>query len=804
MFKQVDDFNKDRKDVRILVWSNGQIEHCALIKNIETLLERPNKNNIKYYYCDRCTYWFNSQIKYDKHECSNSFKPEIVCPKKKHIIFINEHKRQNIKNIITADIECCIVEVSTNDLKYVIAEHIPIAVSYTWQGFFKHYFGLGCIKRFARDLLETETENNFKHNEKMIFTEEDKLYHETNNTCHICSKTCIIKVRDHCHETGKYRGPACKICNLRYKQQNFIPVIFHNGSGYDFNLLYSELFKQNNDKRKVDNIPLAAGKSKMFSIGCLKFLDSYNFLAMPLDQMAKIYGCKTKTLYPYEYFGLDSYNNLIGNLKKEDFKSSLHSKLPTQEEVDNFNNENSHKTGKYLTIEYLQNDVEILDYCMKEYVKLSMKEFKLNPLHYVSLPGYSFDCWLMSSGVTLDTLQDKQVLDDFVGAKRGGICGLMGDRYIDNSDGKNIWYIDANNLYGYAMMPKLPYKDFEFVTTTTLDPRTDFVRGKPSGFLDVILNTPDDSDHGYYIICDIDYINECKERTEQLALIPNKRKINDNELGYRQREKSKARSEKLFLDQNNKTEYMVHYSMLKFYVKMGVKVTKIHRVIKFKQDYICSDYIQNNTNKRATAKTEAEKDVRKLMNNSLYGRMCMNPLYFVQSKFLHDEEKIMKSVSKPTFKNITRYKDYSQIEYIKKKIEYDSLVYVGVTILELSKLHMYDVFYIILQPSLKNLQLHYMDTDSFVLSFTEGNVDNEHMDLSDLEPPIKTNKKVPDKFKHEMGSKIIEEFVALTPKTYSFKDYPNKTKEKGIKNCNNAKHEEYYNALMYNTERSVD
>ena len=184
--------------------------------------------------------------------------------------------------------------------------------------------------------------------------------------CHICSKKCFNKVRDHLYETDNYRRPACKICNLRYKQQNFIPVIFHNGSGYDFNLLYSELFKQNKDKRKVDNIPLAAGKSKMFSIGCLKFLDSYIFLAIPLDQMAKIYGCKTKTLYPYEYFGLDSYNNFIGNLKKEDFKSSLHNKLPTQEEVDNFNNENSHKTGKYLTTEYLQNDVEILDYCMIE------------------------------------------------------------------------------------------------------------------------------------------------------------------------------------------------------------------------------------------------------------------------------------------------------------------------------------------------------------------------------------------------------------------------------------------------------
>ena len=59
----------------------------------------------------------------------------------------------------------------------------------------------------------------------------------------------------------------------------------------------------------------------MFSIGCLKFLDSYNFLAMPLGQMVKIYGCKTKTLYPYEYFGLDDYQEVIGNLKIEDFKS---------------------------------------------------------------------------------------------------------------------------------------------------------------------------------------------------------------------------------------------------------------------------------------------------------------------------------------------------------------------------------------------------------------------------------------------------------------------------------------------------
>ena len=262
--------------------------------------------NHKFYYGYRCTYWFNSKIKYDKHICSYSFKPEIVCPKIKHIILIKELKRQNIKNIITADKECCIANVSSNDCKYVIAEHIPISVGYIWQGNFKHYFGLVCIKRFDSDLLEIETENKFKCNEKITLNKEDGLYHEANNTCHICRKTCINEARDRCHESRKYRVPACEICNLRYKQQNFIPVILHNGSGYDFNLLCGELFKQIIGKRKVDNITLAAGKSKMFSIGCLKFLDSFNFLAMPLDQMAKIYQgtcfadhCKTGTLHPF-------------------------------------------------------------------------------------------------------------------------------------------------------------------------------------------------------------------------------------------------------------------------------------------------------------------------------------------------------------------------------------------------------------------------------------------------------------------------------------------------------------------------
>ena len=124
-----------------------------------------------------------------------------------------------------------------------------------------------------------------------------------------------------------------------------------------------------------------------------------------------------------------------------------------------------------------------------------MNTYQLNPLHHISLPSYSFDCFRKLSNVELDTIQDEQILKDFISAMRGGICGVMGDRYnrsqnesyIQSQSRRSIWYVDANSLYGYALMQKLPYKDFEYSNTT----------------LDEVLNTSDDSDYGYWLICDL-------------------------------------------------------------------------------------------------------------------------------------------------------------------------------------------------------------------------------------------------------------------------------------------------------------
>ena len=167
------------------------------------------------------------------------------------------------------------------------------------------------------------------------------------------------------------------------------------------------------------------------------------------------------------------------------------------------------------------------------------------------------------------------------------------------------------------------------------------------------------------------------------------------------------------------------------------------------------------------------------MNNSLLRESCENPIKYLEVKILTDDYEILKVVSKPTCRDVIRYDIYTLIEFYKKEIQYDKAVYLGSTVLELSKLHMYKFFYYVLNPSLKDLMLHYMDTDSFVLSFSEGKVDNEHMDLSNLDKPIKTNKKIPG----ELGSKVIEDFVVLKPKTYSRKKYG--VKEKGIKKESN-------------------
>ena len=106
--------------------------------------------------------------------------------------------------------------------------------------------------------------------------------------------------------------------------------------------------------------------------------------------------------------------------------------------------------------------------------------------------------------------------------------------------------------------------------------------------------------------------------------------------------------------------------MLKFVIKMGIEVTKVHRIIKFKQEYIIRDYIEFNTKMRAEAKTEPEKDIFKLLNNSLFAKICEIPLKYIEAKILTVDHGILKAVSKPTCKDVIRHENYTLIEFYRK------------------------------------------------------------------------------------------------------------------------------------------
>ena len=249
--------------------------------------------------------------------------------------------------------------------------------------------------------------------------------------------------------------------------------------------------------------------------------------------------------------------------------------------------------------------------------------------------------------------------------------------------------------------------------------------------------------------------------------------------------KKYAKSMKLICDWTDKKNYLVHYRMLKFYVRHGMVVAKIHEIISFKQSSWLEKYINFNTQKRSKAKKDFEKDFYKLLNNAFYGKTMENVRDRLGLKFFKkdDYKEIIKYKSKLTFDGIHKsYENCDSYVFRKNEVLMDKPIYLGFAVLELSKLHMYETYYDKLQPYFgqKNIQLHYIDTDAFVLSLKTQDIIKDLKNLEDIfdfsnldknhELFSERNKKVIGKFKIETPKNIwIDEFVCLRSEMYSFK-----------------------------------
>ena len=167
-----------------------------------------------------------------------------------------------------------------------------------------------------------------------------------------------------------------------------------------------------------------------------------------------------------------------------------------QRTIDNIKKINI-KNGEELTEIYLKSDVLLLACVFEKFLKVSVSEFDINPLYCVSLPGYTWQCGMKYTGINLQTLQDKDMILLLENNIRGGISSVMGDRYIQSDENKKILYLDANSLYGHSMSEPLPYDQIKFDNDVNLED---------------ILNTPDDSDIGYFIEADLKYPDNIKEK----------------------------------------------------------------------------------------------------------------------------------------------------------------------------------------------------------------------------------------------------------------------------------------------------
>ena len=365
----------------------------------------------------------------------------------------------------------------------------------------------------------------------------------------------------------------------------------------------------------------------------------------------------------------------------------MKNKCPGNEEIERtmdiinvFNNKN----GEELREIYLKSDVLLLACVFEKFIKVSVNEFGINPLYCVSLPGYTWQCGLKYTGINLQTLQDKDMILLLENNIRGGILSVMGDRYI-KSDKKKVLFIDANNLYGHSMSQYLPYDEIKFDDNVKLED---------------ILNTPDDGDIGYFIGVDLTYPNKIKKKTKNFPFAPMNKKINPDTFNDYMKEikpDNYASTKNLICDWSDKKNYSFHYRMLKFYIRHGMIVDKIHNIISFRQSRWLENYINFNTQKRKKAKNDFGKDFYKLLNNAFYGKTMENVRNRLKIKFFKkdDYREILKQQSKLTFNGIhMSYENCYSYTVRQNEVLMDKPIYLGLTVLELSELLMYDTYYV--------------------------------------------------------------------------------------------------------------
>ena len=848
-------YNREHNIILLLIEKNG-VKHYCLVKNPSRLLSKqisPHKEGT--HICFRCLNPFWSHKSLEKHweYCRNQEAVKINMPEKGTMLRFKHHERsEKVPFIIYADTEALIKEMHNCDpnpqssytKKY--QKHEPVSFSYYIKCFddnvyepkLRNYTGEDAMEKFVEWIEEDVKEIANIPDVEMIFGPDELDQFNGATKCWICKGEFDDtadekgyrkneKVKDHCHYTGRFRGAAHNSCNLKYKKPKFIPVVFRNLSGYDSHLFIKNLGYTdgnidcipNNEEKYISftkntvtgSYTNKEGKTKPIKHK-IRFIDSFKFMSTSLDNLVNnlpddafnnLEGCykgeklslvKRKGVYPYEY--MDSLERL--DETKLPPKEAFYSKL-MGEGISNEYYDHAKKVWEVFDMKTLQDyhnlydktDVLLLADVFENFRKICLNNYKLDPAHYFTAPGLAWDACLKMTNVELELLSDIDMLLMIEKGIRGGVSiisnryGKANNKYMSKSfnekePSKYIQYLDANNLYGWAMSKPLPTHGFKWMKVDELETW---------------------ELHSCILEVDLEYPKSLHDLHNDYPLAPEQIMVN--------------KISKLIPNLGDKKKYILHYENLKQCLRLGLKLTNIHRRIKFKESPWLEKYISLNTKLRTEAKNEFEKDFFKLMNNSVFGKTMENIRNRVDIKLVNNKKQAEKLSAKPNFKHCNIFsEDLVAIHMKKTKLDFDKPVYLGMCILDLSKTLMYDFHYnYIKQKYGDKAKLLLTDTDSLMYEIqTEdfykdinGDV-KDRFDTSGYPPnhpsgiPSGFNKKVLGMFKDEVNGNVIEEFVGLRAKLYSYKMFEGEESKKckGVKKSvvkKSITHEDYKKCL---------
>ena len=285
----------------------------------------------------------------------------------------------------------------------------------------------------------------------------------------------------------------------------------------------------------------------------------------------------------------------------------------------------------------------------------------------MSAPRLAWQACLQKTGVKLEFLRDidmpLMVEEDI----RGGICqtiykcAKVSNKYKNNYD-KSIkssyfMYLDANNLYGWAMSQKLPVNGFKWIKNLSKF-NEEFIKGYN-----------ENCDRGYFLEVDVEYPKKLINLHKHLSFLPERKKLINlhNNSSFLLVRKKLEKVEKLVSGIEDKEKYVAPIRVLKQTLNHGLILKRIDKVIQFNQREWLKPYIDMNTKLRKEAKNEFEKDFFKLLNNAVFGKTMENVRNHRDIKIVTTNEKRSKLVSEPNYHTTKHLSEFFLAIEMKKK-----------------------------------------------------------------------------------------------------------------------------------------